>query len=92
MRLFNFICILKNAEEITINLEDSLFEAGCSDALVSYRNGDIYLEFDREAESIEQAVISALQQFKAAHANYNGLTFEFKNFDKIFGNDVLKGI
>lgn len=47
-------------------LEDTLFEAGCDDALVCSYNQAVYLEFDREAESAEEAINSALANIRAA--------------------------
>ncbi|TVQ08746.1 MAG: hypothetical protein EA364_15000 [Balneolaceae bacterium] len=43
-------------------MEDALFEAGCDDAILSFRNGIAYLDFDREAENLEKGVISAIHQ------------------------------
>lgn len=39
---------------------DALFEAGCDDALVGSTDGILYLDFDREAESTESAILSAI--------------------------------
>ncbi len=39
---------------------DALFEAGCDDAIVGRADGIQYLEFDREAASLEDAVLSAV--------------------------------
>ena len=35
--------------------------AGCSDALVYSQNGRVYLDFDREADTKDQAIESALK-------------------------------
>ncbi|MDE2692418.1 MAG: hypothetical protein OXI49_18135 [Acidobacteriota bacterium] len=39
---------------------DALFQAGCDDATVGRTDGVQYIEFDREAKSLLQAVSSAL--------------------------------
>ena len=39
---------------------DALFEAGCDDALVGCAEGIQYVEFDREAEGLDEAVLSAV--------------------------------
>jgi hypothetical protein len=39
--------------------EDALYEAGCADALVAVVDGEMFLDFDREAPSFESAVASA---------------------------------
>jgi hypothetical protein len=63
-----FILILKNVDDTTQNLEDNLYEAGCDDALINYRSGTVYLEFDREASSLEDAVISAIKDVNSSGA------------------------
>jgi len=48
--------------------EDALFEAGCDDALITVIDGQIRLDFDREAESYESAVASASHDIQKAGA------------------------
>ena len=45
---------------------DALYEAGCDDGTVVTREGVTYVAFDREAESLEEAIRSAATQVKAA--------------------------
>lgn len=66
MKNYHFVIMLDNARPNTEGLEDRLFEAGCDDALVCALNNSVYLEFDREAESAEQALTSAIKQVHAA--------------------------
>jgi len=61
---FHFTLILSNVDENTELLEDRLFEAGCDDALINFRNGAVYLDFDRKASSIEEAVINAIKNIE----------------------------
>jgi hypothetical protein len=61
MQIYQFTLILKNVNENTEGLEDSLYEGGCDDALINFKNGTVYLEFDREAPSLEEAVVSAIK-------------------------------
>lgn len=63
---YQFTLVLANVDDETPYLEDTLFEAGCDDALINYKNGTVYLDFDREAENLEEAVISAIQNVEAA--------------------------
>lgn len=63
---FQFTLVLKHVSDKTDNLEDSLFEAGCDDALINYRNGAVYLEFDRESTNLEDAVVSAIKDVRSA--------------------------
>ncbi len=45
---------------------DRLYEAGCDDAVVFFKDGYICLDFSRKSESAEEAVISAINDFKNA--------------------------
>jgi hypothetical protein len=40
--------------------ETVLHRAGCDDALIAVVNGDMFLDFDREAPSYEKAVAAAV--------------------------------
>ncbi len=68
---YHFALILSGVTEHTEGLEDDLFEAGCDDALVFFKNNTVYLEFDRESESLDQAIISAVKSVE-------GLSSEIK--------------
>ena len=57
----HFVLVLSGVSENTTNLEDDIFEAGCDDALVFYKNNTVYLEFDRAAGSLEGAIVSAIR-------------------------------
>ncbi len=65
-KTYQFTLVLKNVNENTHDLEDSFFEAGCDDALINFKNGAVYLEFDREASSLEEAVISAIKDVQSS--------------------------
>jgi len=66
--LHRFALVLSGTSESDERLEDALFEAGCDDAILAFRSGVGYLEFDREAESLESAVLSAVRDvLRAKH-------------------------
>lgn len=46
--------------------EDALYDAGCRDALIAVVGGKVFLDFDREGPSFEQAVNSATTAVQAA--------------------------
>lgn len=60
-KLYQFTLVLDGVDDQTPDLEDSLFEAGCDDALINYKNGTVYLDFDREDVDLEHAIISAIK-------------------------------
>jgi hypothetical protein len=46
--------------------EDALYEAGCKDALVAVVDDSLFVDFDREAPSFEEAVRSATLNIEKA--------------------------
>ena len=58
--------VLDGVDEKTPGLEDALFEAGCDDALINYKNGVVYLDFDREGVALESTIISAIKDIESA--------------------------
>ena len=66
MNSFFFTLVLQNAGVHLTNLEDLLFEAGCSDALICSYNSTVYLEFDRTAVSADIAISSAINDITEA--------------------------
>lgn len=62
---FDFTLILDGVSDKTEDLEDQLFEAGCDDALIYFRNGTVLLDFSRKARTLEEAVISAIKAIES---------------------------
>lgn len=60
MTTYQFTLIVEGPDLQADNLIDALFEAGSDDALVGRAGGVQYVDFDREASSIEEAVLSAV--------------------------------
>ena len=60
-RSYVFTLVLSGKNEITTELEDTLFESGCDDALVYSNNSSVFLEFDRADTSLQKAVLSAIK-------------------------------
>lgn len=46
--------------------QDALYEAGCSDALIAVVDDALFLDFDREAPSFEEAVETAKHDVESA--------------------------
>jgi len=61
MKVHTFALILGHPRRITTEFEDKVFEAGCDDAALGERRGTVYLEFDRKAPSLLQAILSAIR-------------------------------
>jgi len=73
---YNFILVLDGFGPDDSGIEDALFTAGCDDALLSFRGTTPLLDFDRESESLEDAVLSAIQDVEAAGLNATVLRIE----------------
>lgn len=64
-----FLLVLDGLNPSDDAVEDALFEAGCDDAMLSFRGTTALLEFDREASSLEEAVLSAFRDLEASGLN-----------------------
>ncbi len=62
----DFALVIDGVPELTSDVEDALFEAGCDDATLSMRYGRLYMEFSRAAVSLESAILSALRDVRKA--------------------------
>lgn len=60
-REFDFALIVGGVPELTDAVMDTLFCSGCDDATVSMQYGLLYLEFSRSAQSLQDAIISAIK-------------------------------
>ena len=60
MTTYHFTLIVEGPDLDDDAVTDALYEHGCDDALVGRSHGVQYLDFDREAASLEDAVLSAV--------------------------------
>ncbi len=61
----HFVLVLSGVSEPDGELEDALFEAGC-DGTLGFRDEVAYLELDRQAPSMEAAIVSAVRDVERA--------------------------
>lgn len=66
MNKYEFSVILKGAPELTEEIADRLFEAGCDDGTPGTCNGVFSIDFHREADSLEAAINSAIKNVETA--------------------------
>jgi hypothetical protein len=66
VREYDFALIVGGVPELTPQVEDALFEAGCDDATLSIQYGLLYIEFSRTAPSLEHAVLTAIHDVEGA--------------------------
>ena len=65
MRSWSFTLIVEGKDLQSEETFDALFEAGCDDALVGRTNGVQYMDFDREALTLADAVLSAVNAIES---------------------------
>jgi hypothetical protein len=63
----NFSLVLTGIADLSPEVENSLFEAGCDDATLSLRSGRVYATFSRSAISRRDAILSAISDVRKAN-------------------------
>jgi hypothetical protein len=66
MKKYEFSLILKGSLELTEEIANELFEAGCDDGTPGTCSGVFSIDFHREADSLEAAINSAIKNVKQA--------------------------
>jgi hypothetical protein len=74
MALFEFTVIASGVHPDEADFENRFFEAGCDDATIAFQNGEIVLDFAREALSYEQAVTTAREDVARAGVTIERIT------------------
>lgn len=57
---YEFSVLLSGVNEVTLEMENSVYGAGCDDALLGVQNGTVFLDFHRDAASPVEAISSAI--------------------------------
>lgn len=65
---YSFTIVLDGMTTSSPDHEDKLFAAGCDDALLCAYGETLYLQFDREFDSAESAINSAIKNIESAGA------------------------
>lgn len=68
MKMFEFSVIATGPDPREDDFEARFYDNGCDDALVSFQNGHTIIDFAREAETFDAAVVSALQNVASSGA------------------------
>ena len=66
MKDHEFTLVLTGIPELTSQVLDALFEAGCDDATPSIQGGVVRLDFDRQAATLKDAILSAIRNVRDA--------------------------
>ncbi|MEX0642250.1 MAG: hypothetical protein WD468_06090 [Pirellulales bacterium] len=65
-REFEFTLLLTGVRALTSEVEDALYNAGCTDATIAMRSGRIVITFCRAARSMKDAILSAIRDVRKA--------------------------
>lgn len=63
---YDFTVVLKDSPELTEELADRLFAAGCDDGSPGMCSGTTSIDFHRDANSLEEAIRSAVANISDA--------------------------
>ena len=83
MNRYQFTLILSGVSEITAELADALYEATGGDIEFNMRDGVAFLEFDRTANSLHDAITSAITQVEGAGVGVRVIRVESDNANTI---------
>jgi hypothetical protein len=62
--VWRFTIRLRNVAELTDELIEALFAAGCTDATPASSQGSAWVGFDREADTLDAAIRSAVKDLR----------------------------
>ncbi len=83
MKNHKFTLILSGVSEITPKLADSLYEATGGDIELNMRNGVAYVEFDRPARTLRDAVQFAIRAVEGANVGVRVVRVESESANTI---------
>lgn len=75
----DFTLVLAGIAELTPEVTNALYEAGCDDATVAARCGRIVITFSRSAASLKDAILTAIQCVRKANIGADVLRVDFCN-------------
>jgi hypothetical protein len=86
----DFTLVLTGVSELTQTVEDALFNAGCDDATIAVRSGRLFVTFSRSAESLKDAIISAIRAVWRANIGADVLRVDYCNL--VTQSDIARRI
>lgn len=81
IKTFEFKITILDSIKDTSELIDLVFDSGCNDSLLAWNNELPYIEFKRQARSIELAIHLALEQLKSVGLKHFSVSWEIKYED-----------
>ena len=84
MKTYWFHVFLSGIDRMTDEIADALFEAGCDDATPSSSEGLAQVCFAREADSLESAICSALDEIKQAGFHFSKVEIDSESLHELY--------
>ena len=76
MKIHTFTLILSGVAEITPELADALYSATQGDIELNLRDGVAFLEFERTAPTLREAILAAIREVERADVGVRALRVE----------------
>ena len=76
---YDFTLVLMGISDLSQEVVDALYEAGCDDGTLSMRSGRPYITFSRSAPSIKDAILSAIGNVRNAEIGADVLRVDYCN-------------
>lgn len=89
-REYDFALIVAGVPDLTDEIMDSLYRAGCNDATFSLRYGLMFAEFSRLAPSFEDAVLGAIRDLRKA--DIGATIIRVNECDLVSASDIARRI
>jgi hypothetical protein len=83
MTNYEFTLILKGSPELTEDIADELFAAGCDDGTPGTSGGVFSIDFHRQAATLEEAINSAISSVKNAGYDVERVEIEAETLPQI---------
>jgi hypothetical protein len=83
MKTIYFVVYLANVSEMTETVAESLFAAGC-DGVPGSREGRAMIQYAREANSMDDAVIPALDEIKKAGFDFSKVEIDPESMHELY--------
>ncbi len=79
MKRYDFTLVLSEGAELTDQLVEDLYDAGCDDGSPSSRGATVMVTLHREAESLEQAIRSGITDVQKASCSVARVEIELED-------------
>ena len=76
MKIHKFTLVLSGVAEITPELADALYSATHGDIELNLRDGVAFLEFERTAPTLREAILAAIREVERADVGVRALRVE----------------